>query len=243
MLYTYIMKKIVKCQQEVLRALSGRVGNFYLAGGTALSLFYFQHRLSVDLDFFTRNFVYSEITRIAGYLEDTLNKKVKLIGQNLEGKTAKMVVYNVHFSADVVLKIDFVEDTIGLLKETKTVDEIQVLSLEDIYLRKLYALAGMIKIVDEAGRNKFIGGRTDAKDFYDIYFLSHTFMPLSKFASKYCGPTLLEAIIKWFRTYDRMAMMDEVLTLDTDKAVDCKALDRHFKKEVDSILEHELGGL
>jgi len=154
-----------------------------------------------------------------------------------------MAVYSIKFTGSDALKIDFVEDTVEFLKRTKTVDGIRVLSLEDIYLRKLYALAGMVRIIDEAGRNKFIGGRADAKDFYDAYFLSHTFIPLSKFSAKYCGPVLREAIIKWFRTYDRMAMMDGVLSLDTDKAIDCKAMERHFKKEIDRMLEDELGEL
>lgn len=237
------MKKIEGFQQKVLKALAGKIDGFYLAGGTALSLFYFQHRLSVDLDFFTQDFVYSNITGIAKYLEDKLNKDVKLIGQSLEKKTARMAVYNIHFTAAVALKIDFVEDTVELLKKTKVVDGIHVLSLEDIYLRKLYALAGMVKIPDETGRDKFIGGRSDAKDFYDVYFLSHTFMPLSKFVARYCGPAVMEAVVKWFRIYDRMAMMDGVLDLDTNKAVDYRTIERHFKKEIDSILEHELGGL
>jgi len=237
------MKRIVKYQQDVLKALSGRIDDFYLAGGTALSLFYFRHRLSVDLDFFTRDFDYSSIAKTVEYLKAALNKGVNLIGQNLDKKTAKMAVYSIKFTVNDALKIDFVEDTVGLLKKTKTVDGIRILSLEDIYLRKLYALAGMIKIIDGAGRNKFAGGRADAKDFYDVYFLSHTAIPLSKFAAKYCGPVLKEAIIKWFRTYDRMAMMDGVLSLDTDKAVDCKAMERHFKKEVDEMLENELGEL
>lgn len=237
------MKRILKYQQEVLKALSGRIDDFYLAGGTALSLFYFQHRFSVDLDFFTRNFVYPEITRIAGYLEEALGRKVVLEGQNLEGRAAKMVVYNIHFTAADALKVDFVEDTVEMLKKTKMVDGINILSLEDIYLRKLYALAGMVKIRDESGRDKFVGGRTDAKDFYDAYFLSHTFMPLSKFVIKYCGRTMEEAVIKWFRTYDRMAMMDGILSLDTNKAIDCKTIERHFTKEVDKILDHELGGI
>lgn len=237
------MKRIVKYQQDALRALSGRIDDFYLAGGTALSLFYFQHRLSIDLDFFTHDFDYSSIAKIAEYLEGGLKKKVNLIGQNLDKETAKMAVYSIKFTAGNVLKIDFVEDTVELLKKTKTVDGIRILSLEDIYLRKLYALAGMVRTIDEAGQGKFVGGRADAKDFYDVYFLSHTAMPLSKFAAKYCGPVLKEAIIKWFRTYDRMAMMDGVLSLDTDKAIDCKAMERHFKKEVDTMLEDELGEL
>lgn len=237
------MKDILKYQQAVLKALADKISDFYLAGGTALSFFYFQHRLSVDLDFFTHNFIYSDITSIVRYLEETLKKKIDIKGQNLESKTAKMVVCNIHFTATDALKIDFVEDTIDLLKKTKMVDGINILSLEDIYLRKLYALAGMIKTFDEAGRDKFVGGRADAKDFYDVYFLSHTFMALSKFAAKYCDSIMIEAIVKWFRTYSRMAMIDGVLALDTNKAIDCKTIERHFKKEVDKILDYELGEL
>jgi len=236
-------KKIAKHQKDVLKALSGRAGNFYLAGGTALSLFYFQHRLSVDLDFFARYFIYSDVKRIVTHLENTLKKKMTLKAQSLKEKTAKIVVYNMHFTANDTLKIDFVEDTVNLLKEPKLVDGIRVLSLEDIYLRKLYALAGMFKTADETRRSKFMGGRTDAKDFYDAYFLSHTFMPLSKFVAKYCDYAIMEAIVRWFRTFDRMYMMDGVLTLNTNKAIDYKLIERHFKAEVNKIIDYEIGEL
>jgi hypothetical protein len=237
------MRNIVKYQKQVLKVLSGRIDDFYLAGGTALSLFYFQHRLSVDLDFFTQDFDYEAVKRTAAYLGKALKKRISLAGQNLGKKTARIVVYNIHFSRSETMKIDFVEDTAGLLKQTKTVDGIRILSLEDIYLRKLYALAGMIRITDETGRDKFIGGRAEAKDFYDIYFLSHTFMPLSKFVIKYCSRAVREAAIRWFRTFDRMAMMDGALMLDTNKAADYKGMEKHFKKEIDKVLEYELGRL
>jgi predicted nucleotidyltransferase component of viral defense system len=236
-------KKIAEYQKDVLKALSGRADNFYLAGGTALSLFYFQHRLSVDLDFFSRNFVYSDIKRIVAYLENTLKKKMTLKGQSLKEKTAKIVVYDMHLTTNYTLKIDFVEDTVNLLKEPKLVDGIRVLSLEDIYLRKLYALTGMFRTADETGRDKFIGGRTDAKDLYDIFFLSHTFMPLSEFVAKYCDRAIMEAIVRWFRTFDRMYMMDGILTLTTNKTIDYKSIERHFKAEINKIIEHEIGEL
>ena len=69
-------KRIVSYQRKVLNALSGKIGSFYLAGGTALSLFYFQHRLSVDLDFFTREFVNLDVLRIVKYLKNVLKKEV-----------------------------------------------------------------------------------------------------------------------------------------------------------------------
>lgn len=233
--------KIIKYQQEVLNALAGKIDDFYLAGGTALGLFYFQHRLSVDLDFFTRNFDYQKVTEVVKYLGGALNKKIDIVGQNLDEKTAKIAVYNVHFNEHDALKIDFVEDVVELLKETKTVDGVRILSLEDIYLRKLYALAGIVKVVDATGRGAFAGGRSDAKDFYDVYCLSHTFMPLSKFLSLYCNRTIVEAIIRWYRTFDRMQMADGVLNLTTARAVDCKAHEKHFKQEIDKVIDLELG--
>lgn len=224
-----------------MKALSGRTGSFYLAGGTALSFFYFRHRLSVDLDFFARDFAYSDVKQIVKHLETSFKKKLTLKGQSLKEKTAKIVVYNMHFTANDLLKIDFVEDTVELIKEPMLVNGIRVLSLEDIYLRKLYALVGMVKTDDETGRGRFIGGRTDAKDFYDVYFLSYTFMLLSEFVTKYCDRAMMEAIIRWFRTYDRMYMMDGVLTLIAKKAIDYKSIEMHFKAEINKIIDYETG--
>ena len=234
-------KKILRYQQTVLKALSGKIDNFYLAGGTALSLFYFQHRLSVDLDFFTSQFIPSEVKRIIDTLRDALNAEIKLIGQTLKKDTAKMMVYDVYFTDTEILKIDFVEDVIKLIKKSRIVDGINILSLEDIYIRKIFALTCFIKTFDEAGHIKFAGGRSDAKDFYDIYFLSHTFTPLSKFVNKYCDATMVEGLIRWFRTFNRMEMINGILTLITDKKIDYKNLEKHFKKEIDKIVEQYLG--
>lgn len=220
-------KTIRKYQDKVLERLAGRIDEFYLAGGTALSLFYFQHRLSVDLDFFTRNFVSRRVEEAVGYLEKALSKKIELIGQNLAGKTAKILVYNIHFSPKDTLKLDFVEDIIELLKPTKTMEGIRILSLEDIFLRKLYAVCGSISGVE--------------KDFYDLYFLSHTFMSLSKFIEEYGNLVMIEGLIRWFRKYDRMTMMDGVLTLDVNDNVDYKKMEGHFKKEIDKVIESQLG--
>ncbi|MBL7071753.1 MAG: nucleotidyl transferase AbiEii/AbiGii toxin family protein, partial [Candidatus Omnitrophica bacterium] len=205
--------KITGYQQTVLKALAGKIENFYLAGGTALSLFYFQHRLSVDLDFFTPQFNPLEVKRVIGVLQNVLNREIKLVGQTLKKDMVKIMVYNAYFTKTEILKIDFVEDIVKLVKNPRIVDGVKVLSLEDIYIRKIHALTGFIKDVDEAGQMKFAGGRSDAKDFYDVYFLSHTFLPLSKFTNKYCDATIVESLIRWFRTFDRMDMIDGLLSL------------------------------
>lgn len=239
------MKKdrIVHHQNTVLKVFSHKLDDFYLVGGTALSLFYFQHRKSLDLDFFTRHFTYLRVKEIIGYLERTLKAKVKIIAQSLEEGKAKIVVCNIYFGPKDVLKIYFVEDVVDLIKRPKVMEGINILSLEDIYLRKIYAVTGVVRVLDEVGRKKFVGGRIDAKDFYDLYFLSHTFMPLSNFTDKYCNATIEEGLIRWFYTFDRMGMMDGILTLDINKKIDCKELENHFKKEIDKIVGKQLGGI
>lgn len=232
--------KIKEYQFKVLKSLAGKADEFYLAGGTALSLFYFQHRESIDLDFFTDNFSEKRVREIAAYLGEAFKKKIELAGRNLDKKYVRILVYNIHFTAKDVLKIDFVEDMTELIKPTRLVEGIRILSLEDIYLRKLYAVSGTVSGIDEAGRRKFAGGRVEAKDFFDLYFLSSTFMSLSKFVSRYGSALMIEGIIKWFRSYDRMEMTDGALSLETDKAIDYKKMERHFKIEIDKIIESRL---
>ena len=235
---------ILTHQQAVLRALAGKIDNFYLAGGTALSLFYFQHRLSVDLDFFTPKFTPLEISRIMGSLKKSLKVKVELIAESLKGESAKMMVYNVYFDKGEPLKVDFVEDTTRLIKKPKTVDGINILSLEDIYIRKIFTLIGHIKTTDKIGRVRLAGARSDAKDFYDLYVLSHTFRPLSRFTAKYGTPVISEGLVKWFHVYDRMDMIDGILSLDTYKRkIDYKKQEEHFKNEIEKIIDQNLGGI
>lgn len=205
----------------MLKILADKIDDFYLGGGTALSLFYFQHRLSIDLDFFTPSFSRKRIDEIIKYLEDALRKKTELIEQGLEKDKARLRIYNIYFTKKDILKIDFVEDFFKLIKRLKVVDGIKILSLEDIYIRKLYALVG----------------RVEAKDFFDIYFLSRTFMPLSKFANKHTDNTIKEGLVNWFRTYDRMAMMNDFLNLNIDQKMDYKKMEKYFDKEISKIIQ------
>ncbi len=120
-------------------------------------------------------------------------------------------------------------------------DGIRVFALEDIYLRKLYAITGTAEVVDLTGRTVGIGGRQEAKDFFDLYFLSHMFMNLSDFAFKYCGIAMQEALIRWFRTYSRMDIKAGLLELNTKNKFDYKEMESHFKREIGRLLEKQIG--
>ncbi|MCD6311536.1 MAG: nucleotidyl transferase AbiEii/AbiGii toxin family protein, partial [Elusimicrobia bacterium] len=222
-----------KYQDRVLKLLSGKADDFYLAGGTSLAKFYFQHRLSDDLDFFTSEFKYKRVVEMVKFLSGKLNKKIELIAEQInDDKMSKIMVYVIPISTNSFLKIDFVEDNVKLLKPLKSVDGIFTLSLEDIYLRKIYAAAGFIEKINVTGNIVLAGGRQEAKDFYDIYFLSQTFMKLSDFAAKYCGHIQTEGIVRWFRTYDRMTIKTGLLELKTQEKPDYKKMENHFKNEI-----------
>ncbi|MFH1776103.1 MAG: nucleotidyl transferase AbiEii/AbiGii toxin family protein [Candidatus Omnitrophota bacterium] len=227
-------------QKEMLKILAGRINDFYLAGGTALSIFYLTHRQSDDLDFFTKKFGTTRVERIIDYLRETTKKKITLIGQNLSRQTAKMMVYNIEFVKDNFLRIDFVEDVLPLIKATELFDGINVLSIEDIYLRKIYTVSGLSMEIDEVGRRQFSGGRQEAKDLFDIYFLSQKYLRLSDFVDKYCEQILKEGVIRWFRTFKRLEMKADLAEIKTEKNIEFSDIDKHLSSEIDRILLREV---
>lgn len=233
-------KNIQIIQKEILRSLKGKIDDFYLAGGTALSLFYLHHRESEDLDFFTQEFDATRVMEIITGLQKETSKNIDLVSENLSGKTADIMIYNLEYAEDRFLKIDFVKDVLLLINQPQIVEGIKILSIEDIYLRKIHAVSGLRIGVDRIGRNKFTGGRQTAKDLFDIYFLSKEFLRLADFVDKYCKPTFKEGVIRWFRTFDRTNMKIELADIRTDKTIEFKDIDRHLKTEIEEILAREV---
>lgn len=227
-------------QKEILKFLAGKIDDFYLTGGTALSLFYFNHRYSDDLDFFTKEFDVTRVERVIDHLRETAKKNITLIGENLSKRTAKIMVYNIELEKDEFLKVDFVEDVLPLIKGTQLFDGINVLSIEDIYLRKIYAVSGLSTKIDEIGRKQFSGGRQEAKDLFDIYFLSQQYLRLSDFVDKYCEQMLKEGVIRWFRTFTRLEMKTDLSEIKTEKVVEFREIDKHLSGEIDRILLREV---
>ena len=235
------MKTIVSWQDKVLRILSGRLDNYCLGGGTALSKFYFNHRMSFDLDFFTQRYSRKEIISLLKFLSEESGKDFEILKEQPKKDKVRILFSNARLSPRYSLKIDFVEDYIKRLKPARQSNGIWVFSLEDIYLRKIYAVSGTLENINEIGRRIRTGGRQEAKDFYDLYFLSHTFTNLSAFAGKYCNPAMQEALINWFRSYPRLEIKTGILELRTKNKVDYRAMEKHFKVEIGRILENQIG--
>lgn len=236
------MKLDFSLPKAVLPFIKGKVDDFYLAGGTALSMFYYEHRESFDLDFFTQSYSKNRVSNIIEALKKESGWSIELIKEQNKKGLIGIAVYMVQMEQDKQCKIDFVEDYIERLNPLKRVDDLNILSLEDIYLRKIYTIAGHIEAVSDVGQKIVLGGRQEAKDFYDIYCLSTITMPLSEFASKYCNNTIKEGIIRWFQTYDRMDMKTGLMDLITKTNPDYRLIENHFKSEIDKLLQTLIEG-
>ena len=134
---------LTKNTKHVLESLSqaGLTKDFYLAGGSALALYY-GHRFSVDLDWFAESFSYTPVFR------EKLSKLGKLSVESEGEKTFNGALNGV--------KISFFEYPYPLISsKTQYKDNIYLASQPDIAVMKLEAVAR----------------RGTYKDFVDIYFL------------------------------------------------------------------------
>ena len=145
-------KPLTKLQEEVLKSFFTQpIGkSYFLTGGTALSGFYFYHRESIDLDLFT--FETIEIEPIRQLFEDIATK----VHLSLDHRVATEGYHKFFLTGKKQeLKIDLVKDQNVHFGDTATFGNIRVDSIENIGSNKITA----------------IFGRTEAKDFIDLYFI------------------------------------------------------------------------
>ena len=68
--------KIRDMQKQILGVFPREAKHFALAGGTALELYYLQHRFSSDLDFFSPRYDVAEIKNLISAFEKKVNKTI-----------------------------------------------------------------------------------------------------------------------------------------------------------------------
>lgn len=139
-------------QKTVLGALSTDefiIKTFFLTGGTALSEFYFQHRLSEDFDFFTENQFDSK--RLISSLSN-ISDKLKLSKIEQQSLTGQQIFFVYHNSD--TLKIDFAYFPFKHLGVFTKTNNLKVSSVEDICINKIHAITT----------------RQRARDYFDLYF-------------------------------------------------------------------------
>lgn len=125
------------------------LNDFNLVGGTALAL-QFGHRVSVDLDFFTKEKFNVQI------LKEQIEDFIKKENHELEWIAVEETALIAQFDN---IKVDFVRYPYGLIDELIVVNDIRLLSPKDIAPMKLSAIAQ----------------RGAKKDFFDFYKLLEIF--------------------------------------------------------------------
>jgi hypothetical protein len=125
--------------------------HFFLTGGTALSAFHLHHRLSIDLDLFTlEDLTSSEIDVLIPQLATDLGCQI-----GRARRTEHFRQFLLEPETGQPLQIDLVQDFGPQYGQYKQIDNIVVDSMENIGANKLTAILG----------------RTEPKDFVDLYFI------------------------------------------------------------------------
>lgn len=148
------MAQILTPQQELaLEAISqsNLAKQFYFSGGTALSHFYLQHRLSEDLDFFRLE----EFSSQSVYVEiKALKKKLGYLAIDFQ-KSFNRNLFFLEFSGNYTLKLEFTYFPFTQIEKPQVRDGLQVDSPVDIAANKLFTIAQKAR----------------GRDYYDLYFL------------------------------------------------------------------------
>ena len=226
---TYILKE----QKRITALVTKKFKDYYLTGGTALA-FYFRHRFSEDLDFFSQKYQKSDPDKIMKYIAGETGFEHKLDAVQDDPKLTPMKVYFMELKDKQVLKIDFVKDYVENINPIKG----GLHSADDIYLRKLYAAIGVQGKELDTGR-AVATGRQSVKDLFDIYYLSSKYKPLVDVFFECFSYDQTERLDAWYRGFDRtetkLSLIDLVPGIDTGKLF--KHLDDQiFKKIPDKLL-------
>lgn len=217
---------IKQAQKRIAKIVSDKFQNYYLTGGTALA-FYFGHRFSEDLDFFTQNYKKEEPDKIMNHIGRRTGFKFSLESEQNRRGLVPMKVYFLELKDDFILKIDFVQDFAVNLKPIGN----GVHSRDDIYYRKIIAAVGTATKETAVGR-MVPTGRQSAKDLFDIYYLSRNFIRLSDFFPEYFPYNKSEQLADWYRGYDRMELKMEIRRLvpHADAGIILRYLDNEILK-------------
>ena len=211
-------------QKKITSLVTKKFKNYYLTGGTALA-FYFSHRFSEDLDFFTQDYRREDPVRIMDFISKETTFKFKQEAEQWDPKLIPMTIYSLSLNKGCFLKIDFVQDpekNTGQLKNG-------LHSIEDIYRRKIGAAAGRTHKQDATGKT-IPTGRQSVKDLFDLYCLSKRLRRLSEFFFEYFSYDKAEALIAWYRGFNRMNLKIELLELVPK--VDTAGVIRHLDDEI-----------
>ena len=175
-------KALRQAQEQILRVVASSDSHVYLVGGTALAM-RCKHRYSEDLDFFTQRWTKVLHRTLAKRITAATGFPARLIAEQRKPGLAGVAFYNFRINAKDLLKVDVIEDFDRLLHP---VGSDGIASLDDIYLRKLRAVIGWKGTRSSTGQ-ELSGGRQEAKDLFDLWYLSAHHVPLHEWFPAHFG--------------------------------------------------------
>lgn len=167
----YSLDRFTPVQKKVFIAFtkSDFSKQFYFTGGTALKVFYFNHRESEDLDFFSEDDFDTDLAT------EFMQSVAKELGAKLRFTSIEKVrIFElVDDKGNLILKVDFAQYPHPRLKKGEVVEGVVIDSLEDIGANKLHTILQ----------------RTQIKDFVDLHLLlkEYTIWDLLHFSQKKFG--------------------------------------------------------
>jgi predicted nucleotidyltransferase component of viral defense system len=199
--------------REFFARQTGRL--FFLTGGTALAEYYFRHRLSEDIDLFTINDDALDLARVE------IRDIARSLGASLTAtlSTPAMQRFELARPDSPPARLDMVRDVDFQFGQQITVDAVVVDSLENMGANKITA----------------IFGRTESKDFVDLYFLLdhglHLSTLISEAKEKDAGLTefWLAGMMRQVNKLKTMPQMLKPLDLDSLKAYFLALADEQFQ--------------
>lgn len=142
------IKELYQLQDDILKIVFSEDTSFYLTGGTALNRFYFQKRISFDLDFFT-------------CINDLYYDEVKIIYQKIENEkfNIKKEVETkdfVRITVNNTLVVDFVNDRVFRYGKSNIINGFKIDNVDNILANKICAICD----------------RDEEKDFFDLFLIA-----------------------------------------------------------------------
>ena len=190
---------------------------FRLTGGTALSAFYLEHRLSEDLDFFSSE-------KVTLYSLERALKAMECVSEISYTKQFDRNLFQIQLPDASFLKVEFTFYPLKNIENTLTIERIRVDSFLDIVVNKLCAIAD----------------RLDAKDYVDLYCaLKKGKLSLSRLidlAEKKCEIRGIRHILKR-RLLEIPKGVDQLPLKISIKAEEVEGL---FKRLIRKIVEREI---
>ncbi len=141
-------------QKEVLAIFCNTVlsNKFYLVGGTTLSEFYFHHRISEDLDFFTEEEL--DVKELERFI-NLIGKKIALEKVEYQHGFGLYTYFFYPKNETVKHKIDFGQYPFPLIEKPKRFANVRVEALYDIAVDKTHTISVHPRL----------------RDFIDLYFI------------------------------------------------------------------------